>query len=268
MPNTFDNVCVIGLGEIGSSVFEDLKKNPRYPTMLYGVDISEDVVAKMIAQGHQVSNSIEDIPPCDVYIVTIFDSSRIAELVVDIPKSRNPLIIIESTINPADLPTLVRLATVLNDGGYTLVTCPHRFNPRDPQHRVFNLDRIIGAARDQDKAIAEAFYARFMDRKLIHIADFHTAALSKIIENAYRYFDIVFAQELYRSLELKGFAFETIRSACNTKWNIHIKEAQKGVGGKCLPKDMRWFNNYFKDNVLTHVAELLNEQFVRDRLQW
>lgn len=265
MPDTFERVCVIGLGEIGGAVFEDLASHKNKPKSLVGVDINEQVALAWRNRGYDARTDMPYHVPFDVYIITIFDSSKISQLIGDIPETGNPLIIIESTIAPKDLADLV---SWIHSRDRMVITCPHRFNPRDLAHRVFNLDRILGAAKDRDMAIGVAFYEQFMSRNLIHTAPFHTAALSKVIENTYRFYEIVFAQELKRSLESHGFDFEQIRSACNTKWNIDIKEAKDGVAGKCLPKDTGFFNNYFKENTLIKVAELLNNSYIQEHLKW
>jgi UDP-N-acetyl-D-mannosaminuronate dehydrogenase len=40
--------------------------------------------------------------------------------------------------------------------------------------------------------------------------------------------------------ESAGFDFETLRRACNSKWNVEILEARDGIGGHCLPKDIEY----------------------------
>jgi UDP-N-acetyl-D-mannosaminuronate dehydrogenase len=34
--------------------------------------------------------------------------------------------------------------------------------------------------------------------------------------------------------------FDEVREACNTKWNVDMPEARTGIGGHCLPKDVRY----------------------------
>jgi UDP-N-acetyl-D-mannosaminuronic acid dehydrogenase len=43
--------------------------------------------------------------------------------------------------------------------------------------------------------------------------------MCKIVENAYRYVQIAFAEELRMICEALGLDFNEVRMACNTKWN-------------------------------------------------
>jgi UDP-N-acetyl-D-mannosaminuronic acid dehydrogenase len=53
--------------------------------------------------------------------------------------------------------------------------------------------------------------------------------------------------------------FDEVRKACNTKWNIEILEALDGIGGHCLPKDIRYLSS------LTSINSLLKGAIVADK---
>jgi UDP-N-acetyl-D-mannosaminuronic acid dehydrogenase len=67
------------------------------------------------------------------------------------------------------------------------------------------------------------------------------AELSKIAENAHRYLQIAFAEDLYLYCQANNISFSELRDALNTKWNVHILEPREGIGGHCLPKDTKMF---------------------------
>jgi UDP-N-acetyl-D-mannosaminuronate dehydrogenase len=67
------------------------------------------------------------------------------------------------------------------------------------------------------------------------------AELSKIIENAHRYLQIAFAEDLYLYCQANNINFPELRDALNTKWNVEILEPREGIGGHCLPKDTKMF---------------------------
>jgi UDP-N-acetyl-D-mannosaminuronic acid dehydrogenase len=75
------------------------------------------------------------------------------------------------------------------------------------------------------------------------VSSIDAAELTKIIENAHRYLQIAFAEELYLYCKAEGIIFTELRDSLNTKWNVDILEPRDGIGGHCLPKDTRMFVN-------------------------
>ncbi len=65
--------------------------------------------------------------------------------------------------------------------------------------------------------------------------------VTKIIENADRYLQIAFAEELYLYCQANHINFSELKDALNTKWNVHILEPRDGIGGHCVPKDTKMF---------------------------
>jgi UDP-N-acetyl-D-mannosaminuronic acid dehydrogenase len=73
------------------------------------------------------------------------------------------------------------------------------------------------------------------------VTDIEIAEVSKIAENAHRFLQIAFAEDLYLYCRNNGINFFELRNALNTKWNVEILEPREGIGGHCLPKDTRIF---------------------------
>lgn len=73
------------------------------------------------------------------------------------------------------------------------------------------------------------------------VSNIEIAEISKIAENAHRYLQIAFAEDLYLYSQANGINFAELREALNTKWNVNILEPRDGIGGHCLPKDTRMF---------------------------
>ena len=73
------------------------------------------------------------------------------------------------------------------------------------------------------------------------VSDIEIAELAKIVENADRYLQIAFAEDLYLYCQANNINFPELRDAINTKWNVHILEPREGIGGHCLPKDTKMF---------------------------
>jgi UDP-N-acetyl-D-mannosaminuronic acid dehydrogenase len=73
------------------------------------------------------------------------------------------------------------------------------------------------------------------------VPNIEIAEISKIAENAHRYLQIAFAEDLYLYSQANGINFAELREALNTKWNVNILEPRDGIGGHCLPKDTKMF---------------------------
>jgi UDP-N-acetyl-D-mannosaminuronate dehydrogenase len=73
------------------------------------------------------------------------------------------------------------------------------------------------------------------------VSEVEVAEITKIVENADRYLQISFAEDLYLYCQANNINFGELREALNTKWNVNILEPRDGIGGHCLPKDTRMF---------------------------
>jgi len=230
-------VTVIGLGEIGFETFHELCKRRRD---IFGVDVSDQRLAELTHKGYNVGKKI---PESTIYIIAVYSTQQVFEVMKKISYKNKPLVVIESTVLPGTYKKFL--------ASFDLVMFPHRYNPGDPSHHVFNLTRVMGG---KPKALARAmrFYGRYIHKKNVHQTTGEIAELCKPLENAYRYLEIAIAEELSMLCKAKNIDFEKLRKACNTKWNIEIKEAREGIGGKCLPKDIDLVNTFFgKDTFFT-----------------
>ena len=91
------------------------------------------------------------------------------------------------------------------------------------------------------------------------VSSIEVAELTKIIENAHRYLQIAFAEELYLYCTENGISFPELRNSLNTKWNVEILEPRDGIGGHCLPKDTKMFvnsSNTIKSKILQAAMEI------------
>jgi UDP-N-acetyl-D-mannosaminuronate dehydrogenase len=100
------------------------------------------------------------------------------------------------------------------------------------------------------------------------LSNIETAELTKIAENAHRYLQIAFAEDLYLYCQANNLNFSELRDALNTKWNVNILEPRDGIGGHCLPKDTRMFlqssKSSIKSKILTAAMEV-DEDYRRYR---
>lgn len=91
------------------------------------------------------------------------------------------------------------------------------------------------------------------------VSSIEVAELTKIIENAHRYLQIAFAEELYLYCSSNSINFQELRQSLNTKWNVNILEPRDGIGGHCLPKDTKMFinsSNTMRSKILQAAMEI------------
>jgi len=251
-----EQVTVIGLGQIGSEVFKEIAKVLGKDNVT-GVDINPETLKKFEAEGYTVKDKAE---ANDVYIICVYLSDQVFEVMKQIDYSKKPLISIDATILPGTSDKILEWKKE-NNLEFDYVLFPHRFNPNDPKHHVFNLHRVIGGENENALKRGIDFFTKFMNPELIHSFPLEIVELTKPVENAYRFMEIAIAEQLKMSCEKKGINFDELREAASTKWNIQIYEARDGVGGKCLPKDAKLIDEFFQDNELFKKGIEFNETY-------
>jgi len=101
------------------------------------------------------------------------------------------------------------------------------------------------------------------------VSKIEVAEMTKTIENAHRYLQIAFAEDLYLYCQANNINFSELRDALNTKWNVNVLEPREGIGGHCLPKDTRMFlqsSKSIKSKILTAAVEV-DQDYRRYRQQ-
>src|SRR6187431_2398328 len=91
------------------------------------------------------------------------------------------------------------------------------------------------------------------------VSSVEVAELTKIVENAHRYLQIAFAEELYLYCKSNSISFSELRESLNTKWNVEVLEPRDGIGGHCLPKDTKMFinsSNTIRSKILQAAMEI------------
>lgn len=261
------DVCVVGCGEIGSHVLKSIYwANPRLKSA--GMDINPQTRESWNNDEWGTSCGIfvlEEIPQADVYFICVWNTETVINLLDDANFRTAKTIFIETTIDPVQFERL-KETVECRHFKQKVVIFPHRFNPGDSEHQIFNLDRLMGAF--DILALTDALNwirkNKIMDEYRIHVVEPQAAVMAKVIENAYRAWEIILAQELKRSCEAAAMDFDAIRCAVNTKWNIDIREARDGVKGKCLPKDLGLFNKMFPCNFASQMLYQLNQNYIKE----
>lgn len=258
-------VCVIGLGTVGLPTAQYcLDRGLK----VYGYDIDPNAVNKAKTFGIFANTRWNEIPSVDAYIICVSTILRgespdllpifdVCEKIANKDHS-SPLVSIESTIIPG---TSRKIYNEIFKRNVKLVHVPHRYWAGDSvKHGVKQL-RVIGAICDESLEAGLKFYQDVLKIPLHIVKSIEVAEMSKITENACRYVQIAFAEELKMICGELGLDFEEVRKACNTKWNIEILEARGGIDGHCLPKDVRYLMSLSDANVLLASAVRADEEY-------
>jgi UDP-N-acetyl-D-mannosaminuronate dehydrogenase len=101
-------------------------------------------------------------------------------------------------------------------------------------------DNIVTDEEEQQHATINP-HKKSLDIRMHAVPQIEIAEITKIAENAHRYLQIAFAEDLYLYCQANNINFAELRDALNTKWNVNILEPRDGIGGHCLPKDTKMF---------------------------
>ncbi len=261
---SLNKVLIIGLGQLGLPVAKYIKQRGGFD--VYGYDISSKAMDRaQTTAGIKKATNFSDF---DVYILCISThkaedmfSPQIEGLLSIIDKiskeaKNGALVSIESTIPKG---TSKKVFEMLNHRLH-VAHAPHRWYALEEQEHGVNQVRVIGGVCDCCLKVAMYFYdgrsenmnnssssneekskAKSLGIPMHPVSDIEIAELAKIIENADRYLQIAFAEDLYIYCQANNISFPELRDAVNTKWNVHILEPREGIGGHCLPKDTKMF---------------------------
>lgn len=250
-------VCVLGLGEVGLPTALHAKNSNLE---VWGYDTSATAIKQAEEMGIRATSVWRGSPSAEIYLVCVStglrdlnpDMSQVYDVCCKIVRKEKPLLVsIESTVCPG---TCSKIHSEIFDSDIHLVHVPHRYWALDPVHHGVKQMRVIGGTDSESLDIGVRFYKEKLGIPLHIASSIEVAEMSKIAENAYRYVEIAFAEELRMISEELGLKFEEVKEACNTKWNVQILEARDGIKGHCLLKDTTYVLSLTEYNKLLRGA--------------
>lgn len=171
------------------------------------------------------------------------------------PSENIPLIVIESTLAPSTMATLVRehfAAHGLLDGrDIVLGFSPNRVMPGRLVERVRTSDKLVAGLSPITSKLIKSLYSRVVTAGTLHETNTLTAEIVKTTENAYRDVRVAFCAEVSRYCDEQDVDFFQLREGVNQNLlQTDLASADPnvvpsggllvptvGVGGHCLPKD-------------------------------
>jgi UDP-N-acetyl-D-mannosaminuronic acid dehydrogenase len=225
--------------------------------------------------------------PDDIFSPQIDGLLSIAEKISKKAKS-GALVSIESTIPKG---TLKKVFDILNHR-FHVVHAPHRWYSLEENEHGVNQLRVIGGVCDcclkagmqfygdvdNVRVDGQSYYPSASSLKSLGIPmhpviNIEIAETNKIAENAHRYLQIAFVEELYLYCQANNINFPELRDTLNTKWNVEILEPIEGIGGHCLPKDTKMFlqSSHGKKSKILSATTDVDEEYksqARERVQF
>ena len=122
---------------------------------------------------------------------------------------------------------------------------------------------IFGGSKEQLKALKTFSKLSFKNE---YLTDNKTAALMKIVTNAYTSSKIMFFNHVYDVCLNLGMNYEELRKCITTDPRIHENgtfvpgpDGQLGFGGKCFPKDTQYLLDLLDNSVLQCILNTNNK---------
>jgi UDP-N-acetyl-D-mannosaminuronic acid dehydrogenase len=301
----FEKILVIGLGQLGLPAAKYVKEKGfdvfGFDVNVEAVNRAERIEGIKRAQDFRDFDAyvicISTHAPEDMFSPNIEGVLSIADRISKEAKNDGALVSIESTIPRG---TSERVFEILHHRLH-VVHAPHRWYALEEKEHGVNQLRVIGGVYDccllegmqfyngqsvEDKYnITDIIYRNMaatlepglnsstvtniksLEIPMHPVSKIEIAEATKIVENAHRYLQIAFAEELYLYCQENNMSFSELRDALNTKWNVNILEPREGIGGHCLPKDTKMFldsSRSVRSKILTAAMEV-DENYRRYR---
>jgi len=213
-------VCVIGLGKIGFSTAEYVK-NRGFE--VFGYDIDPKAVKFAKSKGIKAFEEWDKIPSdIGVFIICIYvgfgkdtlvrpDLSSLKDLCQKIMrKNKECLISIESTLPVGTCRKMYK--EVLSSKTF-LIHVPHRWYEKEQEEHGVNQIRVFGAINAESRKRGLEFYEKRLSIPMHQVSSIELAEFSKIVEQAFRYVQIAFAEEVKLVCDGKDMSFKELRDA-------------------------------------------------------
>jgi len=240
-------ILVIGLGEIGLATAEYLTS---LGLPVDGYDIRQVAWEDAKKRG-LICNAPEDLSVYDYYIICVSTHSNgnlfvpdlkgIYDIANELATKGKPgsLVCIDSTV------TVGTSRKFLEIVGHKLHVAhvPHRYYSN--QKNIYGVRQVRVAAGCEPCCLNSAleFYNHSLGIPLFQVDPIEIAEASKLVENASRFLQIAFTEEIKLLCDNMRLDFNTLREAVNSKWNVKLLEAREGINGHCLPKDSYMYSD-------------------------
>lgn len=266
-------IAVIGLGYVGLPLAVEFAK--KYPT--FGFDINKNRISELqngkdstlevedqdlqqvllseadpVRIGLYVTDVLEEIRPCNTYIVTVPTPTdkhnrpvltplyKASESVGQVLK-KGDYVIYESTVYPGVtedecVPVLEKISGLKMNQDFFVGYSPERINPGDKEHTVAKILKVTSGSSPEAAEVIDQLYKSVITAGTYKASSIKVAEAAKVIENSQRDINIAFVNELAKIFNRLGIDTHEVLAAAGTKWNF-LPFRPGLVGGHCIGVD-------------------------------
>jgi UDP-N-acetyl-D-galactosamine dehydrogenase len=272
------HIGVLGLGYVGLPLAVEFGK--KYPTI--GLDINDARVAELksgqdsslevdpeeLKQVPHLSytSNLDDIKPCNVYIVTVptpINEHKQPDLSPLVGAShalgkvlkKGDIAIFESTVYPGAteevcVPIMEADSGLKFNQDFYVGYSPERINPGDKEHRLPTIKKVTSGSTPEVTDFVDELYQSIITAGTHKASSIKIAEAAKVIENTQRDVNIALINELALIFNRLGIDTLEVLEAAGSKWNF-LPFRPGLVGGHCIGVDPYY---------LTHKAQSIGYQ--------
>lgn len=268
-------IGIIGLGYVGLPLAVEFAKkyevvgfdinSHRVKSLSNGIDATREVEENDLNavlidslndfkdnKGLFLTDTIEDIEQCNVYIVTVptpIDDSkkpdltplRSASKMIGTILKQGDIVIYESTTYPGCteevcVPILEKESGLTYNKDFFVGYSPERINPGDKVNTLTKIKKVTSGSTPEIAQEVDDLYASIIEAGTYKASSLKVAEASKAIENAQRDVNISFVNELAIIFERLEIDTNDVLEAAGTKWNF-LPYRPGLVGGHCIGVD-------------------------------
>jgi UDP-N-acetyl-D-galactosamine dehydrogenase len=287
-------IAIIGLGYVGLPLAVELSKKfkvlgfdiakHRIDDLNNGNDftleVSEKELKEVLSGGLELSNNVDELNSCNIYIVTVPtpinihkapDLTPLISASTMIGKSMNTgdVVIYESTTYPGCteedcVPVLEKFSKLKFNEDFYCGYSPERINPGDKVNTLTKIKKVTSGSTPEIADYVNDLYASIITAGTFKASCIKVAEASKAIENAQRDVNISFVNELSLIFDRVGIDTNEVLEAAGTKWNF-LKYKPGLVGGHCIGVDP-YYLAHKAEELGYHPAVILSGRRVNDNM--
>lgn len=257
-------IAVIGLGYVGLPLAVEFGKkipvvgfdinNERVKSLKKYNDITLELGSAQIKEAKllTVSNNIDDIQSCNIFIITVptpIDKNNTpdlsplknaSEMIGKIIKPDN-IVIFESTVYPGAteefcVPILEKESGLKFNDDFYVGYSPERINPGDKENTLTKIKKITSGSTKEASDLIDKIYLEIIHAGTFKASSIKVAEAAKVIENTQRDLNIAIINEFTKIFNSLNIDTEEVLKAAGTKWNfLNFKPGL--VGGHCISVD-------------------------------
>jgi nucleotide sugar dehydrogenase len=209
---------------------------------------SEEIVRAQTSKLYEAVQQFDQVKDSDIVVICVptpLDSSNHPDLSIllnavnSVSKNlkQGALVIVESTVSPGTVRSLVDSSLMSSGLEYDLAYSPERIDPANRKWTVTNTPKLVAGMTQSATNRAAMFYSSFIDT-VIQGSSIEVVETAKLLENSFRLINIAFINEIAEFCWKLGIDVREVIDAAATKpYGFMPFYPSAGVGGHCIPVD-------------------------------